>query len=186
MEDKEVINEILGGDYSYIYGEVYDTCIALSRKKGVYDIDWCGDIFQNAVTAFFLNITNGDFKLTSKVKTYFVSIYLNHFHKELKRDKVTLFKDGEEERFLSNDVVGSGDVELISDIIDEVVNTLTESQQKIIYYTFFDKIPNEKIADKFGFSNAASVKAQKYKLMKKMEPRLRRRFKHHDLLEYIN
>lgn len=153
------------------------------------------DIYQEASVALYLNIKEGKLsQLTSSLSTYFLRVCINHTLKFLSKKKHTIP--------LSDQIPISNKQEFIADKIDELYNLSTEdtSQQElsfserivqavieslpetcrnIFWGYYWNNYDNNVIADMYGFANANSVKAQKYKCVNKFKQKYQELIRKH-------
>lgn len=167
----------------------------LRNRFSVADDD-LDDIYQESSTALFLNYRDGKLaNLTSTLSTYFLRICINQTLKfigkyqntvplfdestitnenDFRPDKIDELyhlctEDEEEEWVLQSE-------RIVQDIIDNMPDTC----KNIFKGYYWDNLTTSTIADMFGFSNANSVKTQKYKCLQKF------RNKYNDLMSRIN
>lgn len=174
---------LVGQDLNrFISGERGRVQTYLRKNYSVSDDD-LEDIFQEASMALFLNVRDGKLiNLTSSLGTYFMKVCINQTLKFIgKQCKTIPLID---ERRLSNPN------EFLNDKIDELYNlctededfkrktrteklvgsvldSMTETCRNILHGYYWDGFSTATIADMFNFSDANSVKAQKYKCVKK-------------------
>ena len=153
------------------------------RKQFSVSDDDLDDIFQESSMALFLNVRDGKLStLTSSLGTYFMKVCINQTLKFLGKNSKTmpLFDD---RRITNSDFVRDDKIaELYGACIDaeeeekktrmellvnNIIASLTETCKNILHGYYWDDFSTSTIADMFNFSDANSVKAQKYKCVKK-------------------
>lgn len=153
------------------------------RKQFSVSDDDLDDIFQESSMALFLNVRDGKLStLTSSLGTYFMKVCINQTLKFLGKSSKTmpLFDD---RRITNSDFVRDDKIaELYGACIDaeeeekktrmellvnNIIASMTETCKNILHGYYWDDFSTSTIADMFNFSDANSVKAQKYKCVKK-------------------
>lgn len=153
------------------------------RKQFSVSDDDLDDIFQESSMALFLNVRDGKLStLTSSLGTYFMKVCINQTQKFLGKNSKTmpLFDD---RRITNSDFVRDDKIaELYGACIDaeeeekktrmellvnNIIASMTETCKNILHGYYWDDFSTSTIADMFNFSDANSVKAQKYKCVKK-------------------
>ena len=153
------------------------------RKQFSVSDDDLDDIFQESSMALFLNVRDGKLStLTSSLGTYFMKVCINQTLKFLGKNTKTmpLFDD---RRITNSDFVRDDKIaELYGACIDaeeeekktrmellvnNIIASMTETCKNILHGYYWDDFSTSTIADMFNFSDANSVKAQKFKCVKK-------------------
>ena len=153
------------------------------RKQFSVSDDDLNDIFQESSMALFLNVRDGKLStLTSSLGTYFMKVCINQTLKFLGKNSKTmpLFDD---RRITNSDFVRDDKIaELYGACLDaeeeerktrmellvnNIIASMTETCKNILHGYYWDDFSTSTIADMFNFSDANSVKAQKYKCVKK-------------------
>ena len=153
------------------------------RKQFSVSDDDLDDIFQESSMALFLNVRDGKLStLTSSLGTFFMKVCINQTLKFLGKNSKTmpLFDD---RRITNSDFVRDDKIaELYGACIDaeeeekktrmellvnNIIASMTETCKNILHGYYWDDFSTSTIADMFNFSDANSVKAQKYKCVKK-------------------
>ena len=153
------------------------------RKQFSVSDDDLDDIFQESSMALFLNVRDGKLStLTSSLGTYFMKVCINQTLKFLGKSNKTmpLFDD---RRITNSDFVRDDKIaELYGACIDaeeeekktrmellvnNIIASMTDTCKNILHGYYWDDFSTSTIADMFNFSDANSVKAQKYKCVKK-------------------
>ena len=157
--------------------------ISYLRKQFSVSDDDLDDIFQESSMALFLNVRDGKLStLTSSLGTYFMKVCINQTLKFLGKNSRTkpLFDD---RRITNSDFVRDDKIaELYGACIDaeeeerktrmellvnNIIASMTDTCKNILHSYYWDDFSTSTIADMFNFSDANSVKAQKYKCVKK-------------------
>lgn len=166
----------------FISGEKGRVQTYLRKNYSVSDDD-LEDIFQEASMALFLNLRDGKLtSLSSSLGTYFMKVCINQTLKFIgKKSKVMPLID--EDRVSNNNTVRDDKIDQLYNIcmdteeedrkirmemlINNIIASMTDTCKNILQGYYWNDFSTSTIADMFGFSNADSVKAQKYKCMNK-------------------
>lgn len=166
----------------FISGEKDRVQMYLRKHFSVSDDD-LDDIFQEASIALFLNIRDGKLSnLSSSLGTYFMKVCINQTMKFIgKSSKTVPFFDENRltnKNSLRDDKIDelynlcSGDEESeqkyrTEKLVGSIIAAMTETCRNILHGYYWDDFSTATIADMFNFSDANSVKAQKYKCVQK-------------------
>ena len=167
----------------------------LRKTFSVSDDDF-NDIYQESSTALFLNIRDGKLSnLTSSLSTYFLRVCINQTLKFIgKRQKVVpLFNDStltnkdvfrpdkiDELYQLCTEDEEAEKVTCLEKIVQSIIESMPDTCKNVFQGYYWDNLTTTTIADMYGFSNANSVKTQKYKCLQKF------RSKYNELKNRIN
>ena len=153
------------------------------RKNYSVSDDDIDDIFQEASMALYLNIRDGKLSsLTSSLGTYFMKVCINQTLKFLgKSSKVVPLLD--ESRITNKNEVRDDKIDQLFGfcmdteeedrkirmemLVNNIIASMTDTCKNILHGYYWNDFSTSTIADMFGFSDAKSVKAQKYKCVKK-------------------
>lgn len=165
------------------------------RKTFSVSDDDLNDIYQESSTALFLNIRDGKLSnLTSSLSTYFLRVCINQTLKFIgKRQKVVpLFNDNtltnkdafrpdkiDELYQLCTEDEEAEKVSRSEKIVQSIIESMQDTCKNIFKGYYWDILTTGTIADMYGFSNANSVKTQKYKCLQKF------RSKYNELMNRI-
>lgn len=166
----------------FISGEKGKIQTYLRKNYSVSDND-IDDIFQEASMALFLNIRDGKLSnLTSSLGTYFMKVCINQTLKFIgKAGKVIPLVD--ESRLLNKDSVRDDKIDELYGfcmdteeedrkvrmelLVNNIIASMTDTCKNILHGYYWNDYSTSTISDMFGFSDANSVKTQKYKCIKK-------------------
>lgn len=178
LQDKE-LNRFISDEKGKI--------LSYLRKKFSMSDDDLDDIFQEASMALFLNLRNGKLsELTSSMGTYFMKICINQTLKYLRRTSkvVPLFNENmiTNPNTIRNDKIDElwrvcVDTEeedrraRMEKLVNSIIASMTDTCKNILHGYYWYDYSTSTIADMFNFSDANSVKAQKYKCAKKFRER---------------
>lgn len=153
------------------------------RKTFSVSDDDLNDIYQESSTALFLNIRDGKLSnLTSSLSTYFLRVCINQTLKFIgKRQKIVpLFNDNtltnkdafrpdkiDELYQLCTEDEEAEKVTRLEKIVQSIIESMPDTCKNVFQGYYWDNLTTTTIADMYGFSNANSVKTQKYKCLQK-------------------
>ena len=153
------------------------------RKNYSISEDDFEDIFQEASLALFLNIRDGKLScLTGSLGTYFMKVCINQTLKFLgKRNKMMPLID--EHKILNSNSVRDDKIDELYGfcldteeedwkvrmelLVNNIIASMTDTCRNILHGYYWNDYSTSTIADMFNFSDANSVKSQKYKCVKK-------------------
>ena len=179
MKDSDIINGFLRNDERIItnfYTEFKFRFCTFFRARFAKDEEYVNDLYQEACAVFWNNIQTGKLttsNLTSSLSTYLISV--GKYSLMAKDRKYREIVDDDEIRKL--DFVEDDAEELKAriereDFVERMVADMKPPCSDLLKAFYWDKLSGAEIAEKQNFSNADSVKAQKYKCMKKLKPLL--------------
>lgn len=153
------------------------------RKTFSVSDDDLNDIYQESSTALFLNIRDGKLSnLTSSLSTYFLRVCINQTLKFIgkKQKVVPLFNDNtitnkdafrpdkiDELYQLCTEDEEAEKVTCLEKIVQSIIESMPDTCKNVFQGYYWDNLTTTTIADMYGFSNANSVKTQKYKCLQK-------------------
>ena len=167
---------------SFISGEKGKIQTYLRKNYSVSDDD-IDDIFQDASMALFLNLRDGKLSsLTSSLGTYFMKVCINQTLKFIgKKSKVMPLID--ENKISNKNAVRDDKIDELYGfcmdteeedrkirmelLVNNIIASMTDTCKNILHGYYWNDLSTSTIADMFSFSDANSVKAQKYKCVKK-------------------
>ena len=157
--------------------------LAYLRKTFSVSDDDLNDIYQESSTALFLNIRDGKLSnLTSSLSTYFLRVCINQTLKFIgkKQKVVPLFNDNtltnkdvfrpdkiDELYQLCTEDEEAEKVTCLEKIVQSIIESMPDTCKNVFQGYYWDNLTTTTIADMYGFSNANSVKTQKYKCLQK-------------------
>ena len=169
--------------------------LAYLRKTFSVSDDDLSDIYQESSVALFMNICEGKLScLTSTLSTYFLRICINQTLKFLGKQKklVPLFDDSRitnKDTFRPDKIdelyqlcIEDEDAEKVTrseKIVQSIIETMPDTCKNVFQGYYWNDLTTSTIADMYGFSNANSVKTQKYKCLQKF------RTKYNELMSKI-
>lgn len=170
-------------DLNRFIGSERGKVLSYLRKKYSISDDDLDDIFQEASMALFINARNGKLtNLNSSLGTYFTKVCINQALKFLGKHtkSVPLFNDNQltNPNALRSDKIDElwgvcVDTEeedrqvRLEKLVNNIIESMTDTCKNILHGYYWNDYSTSTIADIFNFSDANSVKAQKYKCVKK-------------------
>ena len=172
-EDQDVIDGIAKGssaELEYLYTAYFPMIFQLITKNNG-DEDDAKDIFQEAVIVLYDKINNGDFVLSSKLKTFLYSVCRRLWLKRLnKPDRISFnMQEHEEVVVVDEDVLVSQQKEDMFLLMEKSLHLLGEPCQTIISDFYLRNLSMQEICEKFGYTNADNAKTQKYKCLQRLK-----------------
>ncbi len=166
----------------FISGEKGRVQAYLRKNYSVSDDD-LDDIFQEASMALYLNIREGRLSsLTSSLGTYFMKVCINQTLKFIGKNSKTIPLI-DESRISNRNLVRDDKIDelygfcmdteeedrkiRVELLVNEIIASMKDTCRNILRGYYWDDFSTSTIADMFHFSDANSVKAQKYKCVKK-------------------
>lgn len=153
------------------------------------------DIYQESSVALYLNIKEGKLShLTSSLSTYFLRVCINQTLKFLSKKKRAVpltdqmpastkeefMADKIDELYhLSTEDISADERSFSERIVQAVLAALPETCRNIFKGYYWNNFDNTTIADAYGFANANSVKAQKYKCVSKFKEKYKELIRKH-------
>ncbi len=169
MNDSQILGLIEEGDelaLDVLYKKNYRMMVNLIIRNNGTEEE-AKDIFQDALVVFWQKASSKELVLTSKISTYIYSVCQNLWRKELIRKKrmSNEEKDGVE--------LPDFDQKERIKVINDCINELGDTCQKVLRYYYFDKLSMNEIAKRMGFSNGDTAKTKKYKCKKELDKKVK-------------
>jgi RNA polymerase sigma-70 factor (ECF subfamily) len=175
MSENSLVVRLKSGDQKaleLIYSEYRISFISFITTSHNCSKEEAIDLYQYAILVFYENVVDGSFEEMNAagLKTYLFSIGKNKLLGDLRKKTKISFQGG----FKENDLIEDEDVsELIRveqfDKIKNVIADLGDPCKRILELFYFNKLPNEKIAEIMGYSSAKTVKNLKYKCLQRIK-----------------
>jgi len=173
IEDQEIISGIACGSATsleYLY-KAYLPMVVQMISQNSGDEDDAKDIFQEAVMVLYDRINQGNFVLTSKLKTFLYSVCRRLWLKKLnKNDRVSFnTQDHEELVPVDDDLFEYQQKEEQFVLMEQSLHLLGEPCQTIISDFYLKNMSMQEICEKFGYTNTDNAKTQKYKCLQRLK-----------------
>lgn len=186
-KDYDALNRFLTQERNIVFAYLHK---AFNMEDA--DLD---DIYQESSIALYLNIKEGKLSnLTSSLSTYFLRVCINQTMKFLSKKKrivpltdqlpITTKKDFMADKIdelyhLSTEDISNDERSYSERIVQAVLDALPETCRNIFKGYYWNNFDNNTIADAYGFSNANSVKTQKYKCVSKFKQKYQELIRRH-------
>ena len=179
MKDSDIINGFLRNDEQIItnfYKEFKFRFCTFFRARFSKDEEYVNDLYQDACAVFWNNVQTGKLttaNLTSSISTYLISV--GKYSLMAKDRKYREIVDDDEIKkldFVEDDAEELKERIEREDFVERMVADMKPPCSDLLKAFYWDKLSGAEIAEQQNFSNADSVKAQKYKCMKKLKPLL--------------
>ena len=173
IEDQEIISGIANGSATsleYLY-KAYLPMVVQMISQNSGDEDDAKDIFQEAVMVLYDRINQGNFVLTSKLKTFLYSVCRRLWLKKLnKNDRVSFNTQDHEELIpVDDDLFEYQQKEEQFVLMEQSLHLLGEPCQTIISDFYLKNMSMQEICEKFGYTNTDNAKTQKYKCLQRLK-----------------
>lgn len=186
-KDYDALNRFLTEERNIVFAYLHK---AFNMEDS--DLD---DIYQESSIALYLNIKEGKLSnLTSSLSTYFLRVCINQTMKFLSKKKrivpltdqlpITTKEDFMADKIdelyhLSTEDISNDERSYSERIVQAVLDALPETCRNIFKGYYWNNFDNNTIADAYGFSNANSVKTQKYKCVSKFKEKYKELIRKH-------
>ncbi|MGK6351960.1 RNA polymerase sigma factor [Parapedobacter sp. DT-150] len=129
------------------------------------------DIFQEAVIVLYDKIKQGNFELSSKLKTYIYAICRRLWLKQLASHGQAAHDISGYEEVISveDDLARHEEHDLQLSLMEEALDKLGEPCRTIIHDFYIVNLSMQEICEKFGYTNADNAKTQKYKCLQRLK-----------------
>ncbi|SEK34947.1 RNA polymerase sigma factor, sigma-70 family [Parapedobacter koreensis] len=129
------------------------------------------DVFQEAVIVLYDKIKQGNFALSSKLKTYIYSVCRRLWLKQLTSQGRTFYdvSDYEEIIPVEEDLAVHRERDVQLSLMEQALDKLGEPCRTIIHDFYVLNLSMQEICEKFGYTNADNAKNQKYKCLQRLK-----------------
>ena len=172
---EHIVNGLRDGDHEVIkkvYKDYFGMIKHFVSKNSGSETD-AEDLFQDAMYVVYTNFNQASFKLTVKFKTYLYSVCRNLWLSELNKRGRNLRKIKDYERHV--EVQGEFDThwkerkEERYDQVARAMRILGDKCKEILVMFYFKKLSMQEIAVELNYTNADTVKTQKYKCIRQLK-----------------
>jgi RNA polymerase sigma factor, sigma-70 family len=133
--------------------------------------DEAKDVFQEGVIVLYDRIKQGDFELSSRLKTYIYSVCRRLWLKQL-GGQGRMFYDVEhyaETIPVEDDLARHKERDDQMMLMEQALEELGEPCRTIIQDFYMRNLSMQEICEKFGYTNADNAKTQKYKCLQRLK-----------------
>lgn len=171
MTDKELLILLLKSDtlaYRALYIQYYKMIEYFIMKNNGNESD-AQDIFQDALIVLFEKTRDNGFSLTSSLKTYLYSIARNLWLKKLRDYKIPLRLIDIEPFELMDETSSFLALDKQLNAVEKALEFLGEKCKDILVKFYYYHLKMDEIAFELNYSNAETVKSQKYKCLQQLK-----------------
>lgn len=173
--DAEIIEGIKLGDNLAIHKlyQLYYPSISKMIVNNQGSHEEAQDIFQEAVMVLYDKVTQGNFQLSSRLKTFLYAVSKRLWLKQLTRGESKYRKDlieDHEDSLATEEAIEEHDV-LESNLLhmEEALAGLGEPCKSILQDFYIHNRSMAAICEKFGYTNTDNAKTQKYKCLQRLK-----------------
>jgi len=171
--DREVILGILNNSedtLNKLY-KAYYTMVLQFILNNNGDEDDAKDVYQEAIIILYNKIKEGNFELSSKLKTYIYSVCRRIWLKKLSLNskKAGNVTDYEDVLIVEEDVEEHEEKDLQFVKMQSALDHLGEPCKTIIQDFYIHNLSMQDICEKFGYTNTDNAKTQKYKCLQRLK-----------------
>jgi len=171
--DREVILGILNNSedtLNKLYKAYYAMVLQFILNNNG-DEDDAKDVYQEAIIVLYNKIKEGNFELSSKLKTYIYSVCRRIWLKKLSHNskKAGNITDYEDVLIVEEDVEEHEQKDLQFVKMQSALDHLGEPCKTIIQDFYIHNLSMQDICEKFGYTNTDNAKTQKYKCLQRLK-----------------
>lgn len=170
LSDKEIVDLIntdekkkIDKAFYYLYRRDYPSVKRYVQSNNGAE-DSSEEIFQEALTIFFVKVQKGNFKLESSIGAYLFSVSRNLWLKELQRRRSSILMSLDDKHDYSeeeNILVSHRKIKKVLELLDENCRNL------LVDFYFLKESVNE-LRIKYGLGSEGATKNKKYRCLKKL------------------
>jgi len=171
--DREVILGILNNSedtLNKLYKAYYPMVLQFILNNNG-DEDDAKDVYQEAIIVLYNKIKEGNFELSSKLKTYIYSVCRRIWLKKLSHNskKAGNITDYEDVLIVEEDLEDHEGKDLQFVKMQSALDHLGEPCKTIIQDFYIHNLSMQDICEKFGYTNTDNAKTQKYKCLQRLK-----------------
>jgi RNA polymerase sigma factor (sigma-70 family) len=166
-EDHVIIGKLKAGDEDTLRSLYKGYAPMVSSFMIGRHPEFIKEVLQISLIEFWQNVRKDEFKLTSKLSTYFYSIAHNQFLRLLAQQKRVLVTDSalEHKETESNTAYQGEAQDILSSKIKSAINCISPCCRKVLLLYYFDELSMDQVAREMGYANIDTAKTKKYKCM---------------------
>lgn len=174
QDDQQLMRGIAKSSTSaltYIYRAYFPMVLQLIINNSGDEED-AKDIFQEAIIVLYDKVKDGNFELSSKLKTFIYAVCKRMWLKRLNQQgrlNVNIHRELEETIAVEEDLEDYQDKERQFLLMEQSLAVLGEPCQTIIQDFYLHNLSMQEICEKFGYTNADNAKTQKYKCLQRLK-----------------
>lgn len=128
------------------------------------------DVYQEAIIHFYERLSQQDFELTCKIKTYLYAVCRKLWLQRLaQRNKFLRIEEGERVAYVDDAVNEMEAKEANFEVMNQSLDKLGEPCRSILEDYYLNGMTMDNITEKFGYTNADNAKNQKYKCLQRLK-----------------
>jgi RNA polymerase sigma factor (sigma-70 family) len=128
------------------------------------------DVYQEAIIHFYERLSQQDFELTCKIKTYLYAVCRKLWLQRLaQRSKFLSIEEGDRVADVDSAVSEMEAKERNFTVMSESLDKLGEPCRSILEDYYLKGMGMDQITEKFGYTNADNTKNQKYKCLQRLK-----------------
>ncbi len=173
QEDQHIVDGIALGDTAVLEG-LYQDYFPMVLNMVVQNNgteDEAKDIFQEAVIVLYDKVKQGDFELSSKLKTYIYAVCRRLWLKQLGHQG-RAFQDVNNYAAsipVEEDLTMHQEKDLQLSMMEAALDKLGEPCRTIIHDFYMSNLSMQEICNKLGYTNTDNAKTQKYKCLQRLK-----------------
>ncbi|MCT4582273.1 MAG: sigma-70 family RNA polymerase sigma factor [Flavobacteriales bacterium] len=168
MTDQEIIRQIRKGNRNIPLKRLYKEFPKIKKLiiSSGGNADIAQEIFNDSLIILLEKIDTEDFVLTSKLTTYLYGINRFLWKNELRKQNKKKELEWRDTLILNHeDLNYDEEKEEKIQLLEKLLNQITEKCKAIIQLFYFEKLSMKQIAERLNYSSVNSAKTQKYKCL---------------------
>lgn len=158
--EEQVLKQVYRQNYPVVVNFVITNGGSLQEAK---------DIFQETLIIFYEKVREGDFQLTSRIKTYLYSVSRNLWLKQLKKKKQLEEPLKDTDEYIDPDTGDALQREQQYLAMHHALSAIGEPCGSILRDFYLNSKSMEEISDRYGYTNSDNAKNQKYKCLQRLK-----------------
>lgn len=126
------------------------------------------DIFQEAMVVLYEKVNEGNFELTSTLKTWIYAVCRNKWLKQLEKKKKN-YRFTDFENFDETIAANEEEETNVHALLRESLSRLGTGCRKLLLLFYYFRKSMDEIATELNYTNADNAKSQKYKCIQKLK-----------------
>jgi RNA polymerase sigma factor (sigma-70 family) len=172
--DKRLLEGLAIHDHEALHAlyRLYFPMISRLVMQNSGDEDDAKDLFQEALIILYEKSSEGEFELQSRLKTYIYAVCKRLWLKQLHLKQKKGFVTGEpdlQEGDLETDLQEHEEKERLFDQMETALNKLGQPCKSLLKDFYHHQLSMQEITEKYGYTNSANAKTQKYKCLQRLK-----------------
>lgn len=128
------------------------------------------DVYQEAIIHFYERLSQAEFELTCKIKTYLYAVCRKLWLQRLaQRNRFVRIEEGEQVADVEQSVNEMETKEKDFSLMGQSLDKLGEPCRSILEDYYLRSLTMDEITEKFGYTNSDNAKNQKYKCLQRLK-----------------